>query len=87
MLLEALKHELGPLSLIFFVICYFYFFLVRDFGPLPKTTWTKSDEFSIFGRGYLGAPMKVGHPLGKILATPLTSSYGKLVVNGIVFNE
>ena len=43
MLLGALKHELGPLrskmgplSLIFFVTLYFYFFLVRDFGPPPK---------------------------------------------------
>ena len=42
-LLRALKHELGPLRskmgplcLIFVVICYLLFFIVRDFGPFPK---------------------------------------------------
>ena len=67
MLLGALKHELGPLiskmgplSVIFFVIFYFYFFLVRDFGPLPKNSGQNPMSFYFLVGGYLGAPMIVG---------------------------
>ena len=80
MLLGALKHDLGPLSskmgplcLIFFVICYFsLFFLFVILGPLPKNSEPNPMSFQfLVGVRYLGAPMKVGLPLGKILATPL----------------
>ena len=47
--------------------------------------WAKSDEFSIFGRGYLEAPMKVGPSRGKILATPLGSEHNRLKAMGMSF--
>ena len=75
MLLGALKHELGPLrskmgplSLIFLL---FVFFLVCDFGPLPKNSGPNPMSFQFLVGVTLGAPMKDGLPLGKILATPL----------------
>ena len=47
--------------------------------------WAKSDEFSIFGRGYLEAPMKVGSSRGKILTTPLGSEHNRLKAMGMSF--
>ena len=63
MLLGALKHELGPLrskmgplSLIFFVICYLLFFLVCDFGPLPKNSGPNLMSFQFWVGVTLGPP-------------------------------
>ena len=72
MLLGALKHvlgplrsKMGPLNLIFFYLWFVLFSRFLILGPSPKK-WTKSDEFSIFGRGIpWGGPMKVGHTFEK----------------------
>ena len=64
MLLGALKHvlgplrsKMGPLSLMFFllfVIC--CFFLVRDFGPLPKNSGPHPMSFQFLVGVTLGTP-------------------------------
>ena len=73
MLLGTLKHELGPLrskmgplSLMFF-FCYFVFlfFLVCDFGPLPKNSGPNPMSFQFLVGVTLGPPMKDDLPLGK----------------------
>ena len=61
MLLGALKHELGPLRskmgplcLIFFMFYFYSFFLVRDFGPLPKNSGPNPMSFQFLVRVTLG---------------------------------
>ena len=68
--LGLLSPGMGPQRVTFFFLLYSFSFLVRHIGPLTKK-WTKSDEFSVFGSGYLGAPMHFGPLLEEILATPL----------------
>ena len=76
MLLGALKHELGPLGSemgpLVWYFCYllFLFFLVRDFGPIPKNSEPNPMSFQFLVGLTLG-PHESWPPLGKILATPL----------------
>ena len=54
--LGPLRSEMGPLSLIFFAICYLLFFLVRDFGSLPKNSGPNPMSFQFLVGVTLGPP-------------------------------